>query len=236
MLPHLVALLHEIWALVVMEDIETEDEGMIALASNVDLIQGFLFGMPRPDVVAETPPIMSSLCAQFSDTVHTNAPALNIMQSVGSTFSATIHVLSQGVDRTLDCAQLMNMDRVLRCYLLDDKGTQIGPHYDSLLRTTKNDDRFAPLSDAAGGNWCRRPYFRRALENPGHTQTTRPYFSIPDAGICVTMACTFDFHGTTFVFCCDLEPRDDHCACIDAYSVNSDAIRPPIALRRFEMR
>jgi len=55
LLPHLVALLHEIGALVIMEGVETEDQALIAVDSNVDLIQGFAFGDPQPTPATDEP-------------------------------------------------------------------------------------------------------------------------------------------------------------------------------------
>src|SRR6201992_1463505 len=47
-LPGLVALLHEAGKLVLIEGVETEHEAHMALACNVDFVQGFFFGRPNP--------------------------------------------------------------------------------------------------------------------------------------------------------------------------------------------
>ena len=206
MLPHLVSLLHEIGALVVMEGIETEEEGLIALDSDVDLVQGFLFGRPDPHIPAVSAQGIAALCTRFRTTVP--GVVLNATASYQNAFSGVIDALVQGVDIARACERLVAHARVLRCYLLDGQGNQVGSNYVSSVRCARNDVRFMPLADTAGANWSRRPYFRRALAHPDETQLTRPYFSIPDAGICVTMSCTYALSGTLFVFCCDMEPEE----------------------------
>lgn len=48
-LPRLVALLHEVGALVLTEGVETEAEGLLALESQCDFVQGFWFARPAAD-------------------------------------------------------------------------------------------------------------------------------------------------------------------------------------------
>ena len=49
MLPRIVNMLHEAGALVLLEGIETEDQAMIALESDIDFAQGYYFGRPAPE-------------------------------------------------------------------------------------------------------------------------------------------------------------------------------------------
>jgi hypothetical protein len=50
------------------------------------------------------------------------------------------------------------------------------------------DERFAHLGNAAGANWSRRPYFRRAIEHPGRVQISRPCLALATAKSCVTLS------------------------------------------------
>ncbi len=48
----MVSLLHECGSLVLMEGVETHDEALVALESDVDFVQGYYFGRPQPEVLA----------------------------------------------------------------------------------------------------------------------------------------------------------------------------------------
>ena len=52
----------------------------------------------------------------------------------------------------------------------------------------RRDLRHLPLGSAAGANWMHRHYFRRAIANPNRTQVSRPYLSLTDPQMCVTLS------------------------------------------------
>jgi hypothetical protein len=68
----------------------------------------------------------------------------------------------------------------------------------------ESDLRFAPLRDAAGANWSRRHYFRRAISRPDKVQVTRPYLSAATATQCITVSIAFKIRGERRVLCGDL--------------------------------
>ncbi len=205
LLPHLVALLHEIGALVVMEGIETEDQGLIALDSGVDLMQGFLLGRPRSTPAEEEPAVLSTLCDRLRIAA---ASSQNPAQAVDVVFAAMITRLKDGLPLGDACAAFDGQEGVLRAYLLDRDGREIGSPYIPASRVAGTDPRYAPLAHASGTEHLSRPYVRRALEQPGRMQRTRPYFSLADATLCVTLACAYEIAGATRVFCCDLVPYE----------------------------
>lgn len=203
---HLVTLLHEIGALVIMEGVETEDEALLALDCGVDLIQGFLFGRPAPTPCEEPPPSLAAVGLRFRAALAPSPP-----------LAAALHTaLREALTRLPDSplAEVASalcrtgpQQRILRCYILDSEGRQI-EHHAGAAPVLGRDGRYAPLADNQDTQWFWRPYFRRALETPGHPQITRPYMSMPDAALCVTWACTYSAYGQLRVFCCDLEPPE----------------------------
>ncbi len=203
LLPHLVALLHEIGALVIMEGVETEDQALIAVDSNVDLIQGFAFGEPQPTPATHEPDGLPALHARIRRHLATPPAPCDRLDEV---FVAVIRRLATGTPWAEARAALGGEPRLLRAYILDADGRQAGPPYIPRPRATDTDPRYVPLADTAGADWFSRPYFRRASAHPGEPQLTRPYFSIPDATLCVTWACSYDMAGTMRVLCCDLRP------------------------------
>lgn len=107
------------------------------------------------------------------------------------------------------CSALLRQDRAARCYLLDSEGRQLGKNINSPLRQSNDDPRFLPLSDASGAVWSRRPYFRRAMNNPRQIQITRPYLSITGVNMCITVSIAIRKNDETLVLCCDLDWHED---------------------------
>lgn len=204
LLPHLVALLHEIGALVVMEGIETEDQGLIALDSGVDLMQGFLLGRPRPTATEGEPATLSALWDRFRAM---STPPRDPV-AADAAFTAVIDRLKDGIPLSDACASFDRQAGILRAYLLDRDGRETVKPYIPASRAVCADPRYAPLAGASGTERFARPYFRRALEQPGRTQRTRPYFSVADATLCITLACAYEIGGATRVLCCDLASGD----------------------------
>ncbi|MEW5888982.1 MAG: hypothetical protein AB1768_07980 [Pseudomonadota bacterium] len=68
--------------------------------------------------------------------------------------------------------------------------------------------RFAPLEDAEGANWSRKPYHCRALAHPDTLQVSRPYLSVANSCLCVTLSMTVTLAEGRRVLCCDINWED----------------------------
>ena len=66
-------------------------------------------------------------------------------------------------------------------------------------------ERFAPLERAGDARWARRPYFRRAMDQVGELQVTRPYLSLFGARLCITVSLAFWHQGELQVLCGDVD-------------------------------
>jgi len=206
-LPGLVSLIHEAGSLVVMEGIETEDEALIAMDADVDLVQGYYFGKPGalPATGSRTPCLLSSLCERFKRVAAMQAEAQHANTAAYfNTFKRCASALQSGVPVERACAEILAERGVARCYLLDAEGAQIGINQVAASRAALADPRFAPLEDASGARWFRRPYFRRAVGQPGQIMMSRPYLSLTGAHMCVTLSVEIDIGGERRVLCCDI--------------------------------
>jgi len=67
------------------------------------------------------------------------------------------------------------------------------------------DPRLEPMRPRPGTNWQNKPYFRRAMADPGTIQVTRPYLSVTGPKICVTLSLACEVEGAMFVICADLD-------------------------------
>ncbi|MGE0370571.1 MAG: EAL domain-containing protein, partial [Gammaproteobacteria bacterium] len=209
--PGMVSLLHESGSLVVMEGIETEYEAMVAMDADADFVQGYYFARPAPQATVTQAPAFGELFGQFRDMTLRErtgyrteiAPYLNGM-GYASVLLQSSHPLE------IACKGFLELPRAERCFLLDSDGRQIGANINSPHAQVESDPRFAPLRHAAGANWSRRHYFRRAISRPDKVQVTRPYLSAATATPCITISIAFKVRGERRVLCGDLRWDEAH--------------------------
>jgi len=206
-LARIVGLLHEIGALVVAEGIETEQEALAAVNADVDLLQGYFFARPvvgaRP--TEDSGEVFERLQLGFGRHMHEEDAAFKAsMKPYRSSFAHVSELVSAGAALAEATRVMIRMPSVQRFFLLDDTGTQIGANLSAPGCPNQPDSRHLPVSNARGANWMHRPYFRRAVTNPGTIQITRPYLSIADARMCLTLSMCVETEGGARVLCCDV--------------------------------
>ncbi len=207
-LPNLVNLIHESGSLALIEGVETENEALIAMDSGIDFVQGFYFGKPSEKLLPfETADVrIAELCGKFKtysddQEAHQRRELVHYVK----TFKQSAKIIQTGASLEQACAGFLSQERAERCFMLNREGMQLGKNLVSYSRASKRDPRFLPVSNAEGANWSRRHYFRRALSNPGEVQTTRPYLSVAEANMCITLSIAIQVNDETRVFCCDLD-------------------------------
>ena len=207
LLPQMVSLLHEAGAMVLVEGIETPEEACIALDADADFAQGYLFGRPAPEpcVSDATDALVEKLWATFEDNWRKDRKQHKEYLSpyINAIGYASV-LLSAGRPVAEACASFLELPLADFCYLLDREGRQIGVNEWSAAFCPDKDPRLAPLWDSRGARWARSPYFRRAIENFGRVQVTRPYLSVSSARLCITVSVSFKLGDTTCVICGDL--------------------------------
>ncbi len=210
----MVSLLHECGALVLLEGVETRDEALLALDADVDLVQGFAFGLPAPALVGadgtsgEIEDVWRMLDERHSQgrTAHAQR-----MTPYTVALKKALPGLRQGQVLHQACAALLALPGVQLCYLLDEHGVDCCPPVEpaqqglALGRRRLADKRFEPLEQAGSARWARRPYFRRAVSDLGQVQVTRPYLSLNGARMCVTVSLAFWSNAKMQVMCADLD-------------------------------
>ena len=208
LLPGIVSLLHEAGAVVVMEGIETEAEAVVAMECDADLVQGYFFSKPDHDLGALSrarPPFQSLFDSYKTSEAIQGRVFQHIYQRYHEAFQAAVALLKEGHPLNGSCKPLFRDESVIRCYLLDPSGMQIGHTVTSQVYADSVDPRFRPLENAESADWFRRPYHRRALIHPGQLQITRPYLSITGAHMCSTLSMMFHTQSGDSVLCCDIE-------------------------------
>jgi EAL domain-containing protein (putative c-di-GMP-specific phosphodiesterase class I) len=189
--PSLVALLHEAGCLALIEGVETEEEAMIAMDSGVDFVQGFFFARPGRGVGRrlERSPLLEGMSERQAQVATTNGSRNRLeLEPYIAEFRNCAGALAFSAEPGQASANMLALPRVLRCYVLDGNGNQVGQNMESPRHELQSDPRFLPVSKPQNASWARRPYFRRAMADPGQIQISRPYLSITDARMCITIS------------------------------------------------
>lgn len=204
---HLVSLLHQCGALVLMEGIETQAEAFVALESNADLVQGDLFGRPQPTLAgrADTPPALQTLWEQYEvrragRQRRYQAQIRPYIEAIGEASAQ----LAGGRPFAEAVAAFLRLPQAEVCYLLDQDALQIGDNVWAPRRLLAEPQAFAPMRDTRDAHWARRPYYRRAMDAIGSVQVTRPYRTLHGAHLCVTVSVALRTGEGVRVVCGDL--------------------------------
>jgi EAL domain-containing protein (putative c-di-GMP-specific phosphodiesterase class I) len=205
-LPNLVDLLHESGCHVLMEGIENESEAITAVSAGVDMVQGNYFARPGPNLETLMPvdALVRDSHVKYIHTTRDRACSLAYTLKPYVEIFNTVLAKPSVVGITSAIQQLLTLPYVLRCYILDECGKQIGSSYlppKSWLANAK----FAVLANGEGADWSTRRYFRMATNAPNEVQISEQYFSIPDGSMCVTLSIACRVEGDMQVFCCDLK-------------------------------
>ncbi|WP_372876577.1 EAL domain-containing protein [Pseudomonas sp.] len=204
----IVSLLHEAGSLVVVEGVESEHEALVAIAANADMIQGFYFARPQARIDVEqgfATTFDSLLRGQQWKSVKRSADLQHYVRAIEGLFHQAVALFAAHQQFDHSCSVLFSDPRTVRCYLLDEAGYQVSrnvyaPHYQQQLNA-----RFAPLLCGDNANWSHKHYHYRALKQPGAIQISRPYLSVADSRMCITVSQTVKVLGRLHVFCCDLD-------------------------------
>lgn len=194
MISQLTSLLHECGALVLMEGVETYEEAMVAMDSDVDLIQGYYFCRPQAALLPKgsAPEALTRLYAGQDQ--RRRAQHLAHKELVAPYINAIGHagvLLGSGRSMAEACESFLTLPGGQLTYLLDANGRQIG---ESLWRSDGQlgpHAAYLPLRETSGASWAGRPYFRRAIESPGKVQVTRPYRTLQGRQLCFTVSSMF---------------------------------------------
>ncbi|MBI5589253.1 MAG: EAL domain-containing protein [Deltaproteobacteria bacterium] len=208
LLPGIVSLLHQAGSLVIIEGIETEEQAIIALESDADMVQGYFFARPHHDLSelsGVTPPFKSLFESYKASEALRGKEFQHTYHRYHKPFQTAVILLKTGHSLVDSSKPLFEDDSIIRCYLLEPSGLQIGYTVTSQVHADKVDLRFKPLEDAKSADWFRRHYLRRAIMHPGQLQITRPYLSITGAHMCSTLSMMIHTSSGDIILCCDLK-------------------------------
>ncbi len=214
-----IALLHECGAQVLVEGVETPDEASLALDSNADFVQGYLFGRPAAEMRRTTDHCAPMAQVWASGDERLSRQAIDRAARIEPYRRALIQaksLLETGRPMIEACAAFVALECADLCYLLDERGAPVAGsvvHRRPATHVATTASPFAPLLDVSAARWSRRPYFRNAVAAPGRLQVTRPYPTMHSAQMSVTLSVAFELGGRLCVLCGDkIWPADGDAA------------------------
>ena len=207
LLTKLVHLMHEIGALVVIEGVETETDVLVALESGCDLVQGYYIARPAPvpdGDEAITPRVDARWDELMVRELMKRKLSRRQIELARQAFVQSAIALMQGTAFTDAARPMLALPDVIRCFLLDSNGRQIGRNLNARGSTDTGQPKFAPLADTTGAVWSRRGYFQHAIDQPGVLYMSEPYLSMTDTRNCVTLSMAIEIDEDLHVLCADV--------------------------------
>lgn len=207
MLTSIVQILHQSGCLVVIEGIETEDQALIAIDSNADFVQGFYFSRPQPVSYIETEikPVFAHLMTQsIAIEQHQLHQDLHWIATYRKTFIQAAMAIKTGQRIKSSIKPLMNLKKVIRCFLVDNQGQQLDESYIVDQGKLSPDGQFYQLQLGINANWYRKHYIRNALRQPDQMHISPPYQSITGDGLCITTSMCFNTDEGQKILCMDI--------------------------------
>jgi diguanylate cyclase (GGDEF)-like protein len=188
-LPKLVSLLHQAGMLVVVEGVETTEELILAVESNVDFAQGYLLGRPAAQIAP--PDSVNHLIDRSFDVIaqgraHLHALFESEVEPYRFALRDAADALLSGVGMDDAFAGLAQQKLCISCFILDDRGRQIGPEVTGVAGANVGDS-LEPVADPRHARWDHRPYFRNAVLLPGVPVASSPYLSLASGRPCIAV-------------------------------------------------
>ncbi|MBF0455720.1 MAG: EAL domain-containing protein [Magnetococcales bacterium] len=217
MLYKLISLVHASGSLVLTEKIETEEESFVAMRLHADFLQGRFWGdlSDRParradHIQDEFDNNFQTIRKRCEDSFHCEDRRHNLeMANFTSEFMDCAWQVADGTPLEEAATKLVELERVERVYLLDNKGIQLGGNVFPDGREVYLDIRYKPMADTEGATWTRRTPFQDAMRKPGVVHLSQPYRSNISLNVCTTLSVTVKKDDEIYVLCCDLERKED---------------------------
>jgi EAL domain-containing protein (putative c-di-GMP-specific phosphodiesterase class I) len=209
LMPKLVDLLHESGMFVVAEGIETTDDLMLAARSNVDFVQGWLFGKPAATLAPRgvATPMFERVFDALAQIRRAERLASDLLlMPYRASLVQMSRRLTSGDTSQAACADLLALPCTMSCFFLDSGGREFMPALPGASAKTPS-ERFAPIADSSTGRWDNRPYFVEAHMKPQEVIVSAPYLSVTGLSLCVTLTIATQCAGSTIVAGVDLDWR-----------------------------
>lgn len=207
-LRNLTRLIQQSGSIALLEGIETKEQALLAMDVGVDLVQGFYFAKPSAslDVIAEGEALVKEVTEFYPRFVSEKRLVKTIQKKGYEALFDNLQDLQQAHEIEEAMLKMASMSFVKRFFILDSGGYQISEEY-----SVREEDEPGQnlLKQGKGLCWKNRRYFIKAQLRPGDIYVSKPYRSLIDVELCLTiskMIQTSD--GKEFIACFDVYYHD----------------------------
>lgn len=203
-LPEIVSLTRASGSLALMEGIETEEESLMVMGTDIDFVQGYYFSYPQL-VPSLGPP---GRLLQVLEKQKKTKQVMDETQGICKFARRFLDVIKACLETEVEVKVLQlfeEEDRVVRFFVLDESGCQIGSNRTRSGKERVVDPRFGPLRETERADWSRRSYFWEALREPGRVYISAPYLSTTGVHLCQTLSVAMNDGSGMKIYCIDLD-------------------------------
>lgn len=203
---NLTGLIQQAGSIALLEGVETQEQALLAMDVGVDLVQGFYFAKPDREfnqfkrgeaLVCE---IASLLPAYQKEQKRIE---INHKKAYEALFD-NLHGLKSASCLEGEMLTVSNLPFVKRFYVLDRNGYQVSEEYSASGESVCSPNETI-LKKGKGLCWKNRCYFTKALLNPNKIFISKPYRSLIDVELCLTVSKVIQLKdGQDFVACYDV--------------------------------
>lgn len=209
-LRNLTRLIQQSGSIALLEGIETEEQALLAMDVGVDLVQGFYFARPEREFVYSTgSERISEITYAYSEYQKERKFIEKIQKSGYESLFDSLFGLDSALTLEEEMLAVSQLSFVRRFYILDLKGFQISEEYQLETDTDHSMMNENVLKKGKGLCWKNRRYFVKALQNQQQVYISKPYRSLIDIELCLTLSKVITLNdGTQFVACFDVSYHD----------------------------
>lgn len=209
----LVNLSKKIGALVVCEEIETEQEAMIIMELGADMLEGEYFRNNKDvnaESIGEVKKFINETALKYKDYMQEEIHAReDIHKSYDNIISKVLEKLSKSKEsdfsKIIDDA--IDKHSELECaYILDKSGVQIGNTSTKCINMREQRALiFQPAKNGTDHSLKKYYYYLKSMSLEKYV--TEPYISLATGNLCITISATFkNMDNSEYILCIDFNP------------------------------
>jgi len=208
-LRNLTRLIQQSGSIALLEGVETEEQALLAMDVGVDLVQGFYFAKPERGFVYSTGEnLVSEVTFAYTEYQKERKFVEKIQRSGYEPLFESLYGLNSALNLEEEMLSVSQLSFVKRFYILDLNGFQVSEEYE-LEEHDYSKKNGNVLKKGKGLCWKNRRYFVKATQNQKQVYISKPYRSLIDIELCLTLSKMITLNdGTQCVACFDVSYHD----------------------------
>ena len=208
-LRNLTRLIQQSGSIALLEGVETKEQALLAMDVGIDLVQGFYFAKPEKGFVYSAGEhLVSQVTEAYAEYQKERKFVEKIQRSGYEPLFESLNGLNSALQLEGEMLCISQLSFVKRFYVLDLNGFQISEEYE-LEEHEHSRKSGNVLKKGKGLCWKNRRYFVKATQNQKQVYISKPYRSLIDVELCLTLSKMITLNdGTQFIACFDVSYHD----------------------------